>query len=88
MELAKIVADSMLLLDEAMKIVTRKIVESKDQQERQGYEDYRRHIRELGSSIYTLIGKMRMDRILDPDELVVLDQMAAAGLKIAEERQQ
>ncbi len=77
--------DVMRILDEATKFVNKKISDSRDDHERQCYEDYRKHIRELGTSVYTLIGKMRMDRILDPKEVEMLEQMGAMGLQIAEE---
>lgn len=79
------VSDVMRILDRAMELTNQKIRESKDDRERQGYEDYRRHIRELGTAVYTLIGKMRMDRILDPIELESLEQLGNLGLKVAEE---
>jgi hypothetical protein len=85
-ELANLVADVMRILDDAMKLVEKKIEESKDNERtRKAYEDYRNHIRELGTSVYTLIGKMRMDKVLDPPELEALGQMATTGLQIAEE---
>ena len=79
------VSDMMRILDESMKLVNKKIAESKEEHERQAYQDYMQHVRNLGVSVYTLIGKMRMDRVLDPKELETLDQMGPVGLKIAGE---
>jgi len=88
MNLARVIHEEMRLIDEAVKLINEQIQSSKDERTRQAYEDYKRHLREIGSSIYSLVGKMRIDRVLDPPELSGLDEIASTGLILAEAQKQ
>lgn len=59
------------LLDESMKLIDRTIEESKGEK-KEMYTDYRKDLREMGAMLYRLIGKMRMDRVFNPEAAGIL----------------
>lgn len=66
MKLEEYFRDIAILLDESMAIIEKTIRESKGER-KELYLDYRKSIREMGGLLYQLIGKMRMDKVFDPE---------------------
>jgi hypothetical protein len=84
-EIARGIAEIMKLADEIAKSIRSQITSAKDERTRSAYEDYQRDLREIAASIYGLIGKMRMDRVLDPEEIAGIEQIGTASLVMAQE---
>ena len=69
-------------MDEAVKEINLRISNAKQDNTRKAYEDYKRTLREISSFIYGLVGKMRIDRVLDPPEIASLESLTEIGLRI------
>ena len=66
MKLEEFFRDMIRLLDETMRVINKTIDESTGEK-KELYLDYRKNIRDMGVLLYQLIGKMRMDRVFDPE---------------------
>ena len=66
MKLEEFFRDMGRLLDETMKIIDKTIEQSKGNK-KQIFLDYRKNVREMAATLGSLILKMRMDRVFDPE---------------------
>jgi hypothetical protein len=73
----------MKLLDDSIKEVESRQQKAKLDHVKNSYADYRRILREIAGSVYSLVGKMRVDKVLDPPEMKDLALLVDTGLSIA-----
>ena len=84
-ELARLLIEQMKLIDDSIKEIERRQSIAKLEHVKTSYADYRRILREIAGSIYSLVGKMRIDKVLDPPEIKELNQLIDIGLSVAME---
>ena len=73
----------MKLLDDSIKEVESRQQRATLEHVKNSYADYRRILREIAGSVYSLVGKMRVDKVLDPPEMKNLALLVDTGLSIA-----
>ena len=63
------------LIDEMVKMVEKEINETEDSRLKNAYSDYLQDIREMAGMLGKIVGKMAVDRVIDPKEAMLLTKI-------------
>ena len=87
LELAKLLLEQMKIMDASVKEIDLRMSKAKQDSTKTAYADYKRSLRDITGLLYALVGKMRVDRVLDPPEIQAMQALVDTGFRIGlEER--
>jgi len=87
LELAKLLLEQMKIMDASVKEIESRMSKAKQETTKQAYADYKKSLRDITGLLYALVGKMRVDRVLDPPEIQAMQELVGTGFRVGlEER--